>query len=334
MKVFRTQVLTQADLNWYIRLNGSLVNVESITYEIQDISTGSPVTVVGPAFGINFAEGSYYAEWTVPDTEPIGTHRIIWMWKLTPTSIIESDQEEFEVLSTSGGPGNDLYVSLQDLYNDGLPQDKYTPDFLEAKILLVQDYIERVTGTYFRSRDETYKLDGSGTQLLKLPYPPLEITEVAFDSGFDNWQTMPTSWFEFYTDFEDRDYPRAMINQDYTNSVFGSVWMGHFPPGTRNIRITGKWGWVDRDGLTPGPIKDITIKILKKYLGKNLKSTPQVGLGRAGVISQTTDGHSYTIDKSMAFGTLTGYPEIDSVLVYYTKGPSSTIINRRSAPWS
>jgi hypothetical protein len=79
---------------------GRLKDPYSITFDLYDCTSGTPVIIGAPdRIPIKIAVGSYFAPWKIPDTEPLGIHKIIWKVKSSFASDIITNSEEFEVVS-------------------------------------------------------------------------------------------------------------------------------------------------------------------------------------------------------------------------------------------
>ena len=102
--------------------------------------------------------------------------------------------------------------------------------------------------------------------------------------------------------------------------------------GVLNIEISGLWGYVDEDGnggyMTPAMIKRAAIKLaLYNFPDLGDKDAQEEKALRGAIVSETTDGHSYSLSDSAVSAmnasaiTLTGDTEIDQILRRYTMRP-------------
>jgi len=116
------QTLTKDDLNVYFYVNGSLSDPLYATYTLYDFSSGTDEVIGLPdRTPIKFGVGSYFAQWTVPDNEPVGVHKIRWKYKESATSLVKEDVEEFQIIPLCAGveftyPANVMYL-IQHLRN-------------------------------------------------------------------------------------------------------------------------------------------------------------------------------------------------------------------------
>lgn len=327
--VYRGQVLTQSDLNWYItNPQGQPISVSSISYEIQDLTDPDNPVVRVPetdALPNNFAPGSYYASWTVPLDEPEETHKVIWKWKATSGSPERCGEEEFEVKADGSSGSSDpfTYITPEDLYCEGVPRDVFDVEFLTKRIKKAKDYVERLTCQWFEPRTLTLLMDGTGHRLLDMPYSIIDVEKIEFkinnDGGWDDVNLNNFSVYDLLKLLENRDYPRIKISELLDSSIFTRTFIrDRFPEGTQNIRITGRFGYVEQDLTTPEPIKDVMIMLVRGLLAPIGGSKSRKKFRGNRLLGETSDGHSYRLSQSMAAGVLTGDPQIDQILQYYT----------------
>jgi hypothetical protein len=93
-----------------------------------------------------------------------------------------------------------------------------------------------------------------------------------------------------------------------------------FPTGNQNVSITAKWGFVEKVGTdykTPAQINQVAKKLVIREIPTLTDTEGQEEKKRGRIISENTDGHSYTLDKLVASANYTGDPEIDEVLFMY-----------------
>jgi hypothetical protein len=100
------QTLTKDDLNVYFYVGGSLSDPYWVTYTLYDSTSGTDEIIGLPErIPIKFGAGSYFAQWTVPDDEPVGVHKIRWRYKESVTSVEKQDIEEFQIIPLCAGVG-------------------------------------------------------------------------------------------------------------------------------------------------------------------------------------------------------------------------------------
>lgn len=71
-------------------------------------------------------------------------------------------------------------------------------------------------------------------------------------------------------------------------------------------------------------IQEAAIKLVIRELPLLGDAAGQEGKRRSRIVSETTDGHSYTLAEATASGSFTGDPEIDGILALYQAPPVVT----------
>src|SRR4030066_1932031 len=100
------QTLTKNELNVYYYVGGSLSDPYWATYTLYDSTSGTDEVIGLPdRIPIKFGTGSYFAQWTVPDDEPVGLHKICWKYRESATSQTKEDIEEFQIIPLCAGTG-------------------------------------------------------------------------------------------------------------------------------------------------------------------------------------------------------------------------------------
>ena len=315
--IAREQENTPSILNWFTTINGTLTDMYAVEFQIWDITGGLPGTVVFPTPGDDsawedvtsgvghYSVGHYYAYdntgvvgWTPGIGEPIGTHRIKWRWKASAAAPYQSDSEDFEVLSQSGGSSADWYISLQDVRDAGLLEATYPDADVIAAIEMWQQFIERACRQWFNPRTMILQVDGTNSDALHFGVPIISIDYLKINNRADE---METTYYEVYSGNQlpdDRGNPRIkLIGPDHHRDIYlAPVVTGRlkFRKGRRNQEIKGTFGYVEPDGSTPKMIKRALLKLVIEKL-----TTPVYSTGGGGsspsllgiVLSEETDGH-------------------------------------------
>ena len=171
-------------------------------------------------------------------------------------------------------------------------------------------YVDIMTGQWFEPRLHTVKLDGNGGVTLPLPFFLIRADSVYCD-GIE--LSSYTLYNRMYPD-DDRNYPRIKRK-------------GPWRRGNLNVEVTGLWGYVDEDGsggyMTPALIKKAVIRLVIMNLPLLGDVSAQEDKNtRNMIVSETTDGHSYTLDRSIGQlaqqRRVTGDPEIDQIINCHT----------------
>ncbi len=205
-----------------------------------------------------------------------------------------------------------MYCTPEDLRREGVTEERASDERLQELCALSGAYIETMTRQFFEPRERTYKLDGSGGETLALPLF-LIAPEYVKCNGYLVEEREYTLYNRISPE-DDRGYPRIKRRAGW-------------PRGNLNVEIKGRWGYVDEtsDGVyvTPSLIRKAAIRLTVMQLpllGDTLAQEEKTKLGM--LVSETTDGHSYTLDRSLAQliadQTFTGDAEIDQILSRYS----------------
>lgn len=325
---------TTSILNWFIRQSGVLVDVHEIGFQVWDVSGGAPGTLRFPnpadpsewedvtSGDGHFGTGSYYAfdndndRGFTPDLgEPLGEHWIKWRWKFASGSPYVEDQEAFTVLTQGGGSVTDEYCTVDEIHDEGVPLEADggpgDADIL-ALIQLYSTAIDKVTRCFFAPRTMTLYLDGSGHNVLFMPFPIINVTEVEVNllPGPDPRSGSVLSEDEFTV------YNRDVVNDKRNprielvrggGSIFAGTYRGLFRASTLNQKVTGTFGWLE-GGDTPKFIKQACKRLVIRNLGKLATGDggPATwgGGGSAvsawGVEKEVTDRHSISYTDAKA----------------------------------
>ncbi len=312
----RGQENTQSIINWFITVNGVLTDAYALEYRIFDITGGLPGTQIfptAPDYEIvtnapgKFATGSYYAYdntagtgWTPSLTEPIGTHRIEWRWKITASAPWQSGQEDFEVLVQSAGSSADTYITIQDLRDQGIPDPPSDADVL-ASIELWQALIERACRQWFVPKTLVLKLDGTDSDAIHFGVPIISIDYVKINNETTALDTGLYKVYNAVTYPSDRSNPRIKLISEYeVRDIYSAPLITgrmKFRKGRQNQEIKGTFGYVEADGGVPKLIKRALLKLCIEKLMRppyvaDPAQTPVAPPPILGtLLEEWTDGH-------------------------------------------
>lgn len=350
-------------LDVFTSVNGVLTDVFLLEFQIFDVSDATklitPVqvfpTIVGtratvavgtlcPVVGAGkLSTGRFVATYTPVLTEPLGTHRIKWFFKLQATSPEQTFQEEFEVLPEATATGETGYCFVSDLRDEGVPAT-FTDAVLLQKIAFASRFIDRMTGQFFEPRTRTYKLDGRGGRILQLGLPVISVATVKFETSPFQPSSLDIdpSLLRIYNRHisqglvqpDDRQNPKIELyhaSDDITNAspyVFTRL---IFPHGQQNIEVNGVFGYTDPDppsmtGKTPELIRHACKLLVLRNLQKLYPSAVGGSTFNKGPIqSERTRDQAVTFDTSALakrVGAFTGDPEIDYILASFMRPPA------------
>jgi len=207
-----------------------------------------------------------------------------------------------------------MYCTVEDIRAEGVTEEKASDEKLTGLIALAGNYIDRMTNQWFEPREKTLRLDGTGGETLPLPVFLIGTPESVTANGEE---VLNYVLYNRFPPADDRFYPKMHRK-------------ARWPKGVLNIGIKGLWGFVDEDGnggyMTPPLIRRACMKLA-------LYSFPDLGDAEAqeekaiqgALVSETTDGHSYSLSDSvvsaMASSSLTGDSEIDGIIKRFTMKP-------------
>lgn len=341
-------------LDIFTKVNGVLTDVAVLEFAIfEDVTTpGTPIQVY-PGSGrqaVNLAlcptgekisTGRFVAEYTPPITELIGTHIIVWYFKLTLASPEQSFSEEFEVLPEVTGSTSTGYCTIQDLRDEGVTISQASDDRLQVLIARASRRIDLYTGRWFEPRAKTYLLDGKGGRSLMLGNPIISVSEIKLvsDDTTPDFEDVDLGDVKIYNRHisqellnpDDRENPRIDLvefDRRFENPSHGfhqDVW----PEGTQNVEVTGVFGYTDPDGTptgrTPEPIKEACMLLIIRFMLSGLANADDVDqkwrVRRYKTRDQEIEYQDANKLGSAGYGVFSGDPEIDRLVAAYVRPP-------------
>ncbi|MDR1977927.1 MAG: hypothetical protein LBQ42_04260 [Synergistaceae bacterium] len=204
-----------------------------------------------------------------------------------------------------------MYCAPGDLRREGVTEEQASNERLSELCSLAGQYIEVMTGQWFEPREMTLRIDGNGGETLVLP---IFLIELQFIKAYG----VPVEGYTLYNRTapeDDRNYPRIKRKAGW-------------PKGNLNIELRGLWGYVDEEDnggyVTPILIRQAAIKLAIMQLPLLGDTAAQEEKSIRGMLTEeTTDGHSYKLDRSLstliADRQFTGDAEIDQILSRYSK---------------
>jgi len=216
------------------------------------------------------------------------------------------------------GEADPLYVSVQDVRDEGISVATASDARLLMLIWTWQQYVERACRQWFVPRQITWDFDGNGTTLAQFPVPIISVSELHVNDDFSS--AIPTADYKVYTD---RRNPRIKLVTRET-SIFEGVGPVNyerlsFLVGEKNQRVVGSFGYVEADGSTPSPIQYAVRKLVCGHVGPMGASA--IGSTPAGpVIEEETDRHRRRwadpyVGAKVWFTT--GDAEVDQIIAFY-----------------
>ncbi len=361
-KIARTQSSTCAKPRiWFIYQNeyGFMKDVHAIAYEIFDLTVlenelDPPVMVaktdLNPTSctpeGGRLGNGRYCVGMTIPGDWDLGTYLI--RWYVVPN---EGDDEvtfDDEILVTDQAHGSpDYWVTVQDMYDSGVPEDVYTPKQVQKAIKLAQQLIEKTTGRSFEPVYKELKVDGRGRMKLILREPIVAIDTVSadYDIMFDwTWEDELESVVVYNRHMrgqlkpDDRNNPKL----EFTFAMRPVGPWASFPDGSQDVRVSGVFGYTTPDGTPFGVLPEDIAWVLKKIAWKYTppSNSPEAEelAQQYKIVGERTRDQTVTyanISQIKGGGSngggglgsatyITGDPEVDAILLRYRIGMYAT----------
>lgn len=204
------------------------------------------------------------------------------------------------------------YINVVDLRQEGFSNPPYTDAWLTARIALVQELFEYLTGRFFEERtSQSFYLNGTGHDTLWLPIPPVtasSITSVVLDGV-----TMTED-----TDFEVvmPSFPDGRFNPKLRKLL------GKWNKNTRNVVVTGVFGFVDRElidavetSVTPALVKDAIKRMCLHYMPRIGDLEDQNALR---IVQESLKDYTYRLERAKSTGFFND-PDIDRIIAMYRK---------------
>lgn len=297
--------------------------------------------------GDKLGTGHYVAEFTPGLTDPIGTWELRWFFKLTASSPEQTFKEEFEVLAEVTGSGVSGYATVQSMRDEGIPATLVSDARMQEILARVSSFIDCVTGRSFAPKAKTIKLDGNGGRALLLHEPIIAISNVVLDSSPFSPSDLPiySDLYRVYNRHltqclfhpDDRENPKIEFFHTSTDvlqtragiSFTRLIW----PVGQQNVTITGIFGYTDPDGSTTGRTPLLIARAAQLLAMREIYTLAEFDKRedvqkRWRLLSERTRDQSYTLmgagslgNRGSIVGSITGDPEIDTILVKFRRPP-------------
>lgn len=363
-------------LDVWTQVNGILIDVAVLEFQIFDVSdsvkqitpvqvfpviagTRASVDVVnlcpGPflsvADGFKISTGRFVAKWTPPISEPLGTHRIVWFFKLQLASPEQTFTEEFEVLVDVAGFGSIGYCTVSDLRAEGVSSVLYSDLLLLDRIAVASKQIDKWTRRFFEPRPQTLQLDGRGGRAMMLNNPIIGISAIFLTTSVytPGDLAVDLSTVRIYNRHltqgllspDDRENPKVeFIHDNDVGGVSDSLFVGirltslRWPRGQQNVKLVGVFGYTDPDGSPTGTVPTLIRYVTKRMVIRTLP--PLASSAAAALANASRTIEEKTRDQTVRYATLaqmsgskgtsrsqafTGDPEIDGIIAEFVGPP-------------
>lgn len=202
-------------------------------------------------------------------------------------------------------------LTFEDLQTEGLDSGTYKRPRVELLILQAEEQFAVATRRIFHKIDnQVLYADGCNSDELKLEHPAISVDTVEINSV-----ELEASAYEIVTSLP---VETALFNPKLRR-IDGVVW----PRGTRNVKVTGSFGFVLSDGqsgyVAPRMVKRAIALMVIEWLPKLSEA---IGAGNkkriiSESISMTT--YSYSLSEQSIHGARFENPEIYEIIADYRK---------------
>ncbi len=199
------------------------------------------------------------------------------------------------------------YASVRDFRREGIMERSWR---LRTLIDEATCFIDRATGWFFEPRDMVLSVEGRGTPSIEPQVPTIWIDELSVEGA-------PVSLDEVHV-------VGSPVGPSFSAPLITRK-AGNFPAGNGAILIDGRFGFTEPngtdDGRTPLAIRRACMLLTLRWLDPLGSVEAEESRMRARLIEERTRDQSYKLSPLSrgAAGGATGDPEIDAILVRYTR---------------
>jgi hypothetical protein len=242
----------------------------------------------------------------------------------------------FEILP-SGVPSFYSYIGVQDVRAAGMSATVASDSKVIGAILTWQEIVERLCRQWFSPRYITFRFNGDDSDLARFNTPIIAVESLYIN---DDTAALTPDLYEVYggkdAAGDNRRNPRIAL-REWGGTIFtmdenqGRV---KFLRGRKNQTVSGWFGYVEDENLTPGPIQRALLMLVLEKLSTPLYSDPSspspmpIPPVLGPVVEEWTDGHRLKYaevggssgTRKTGMSGLTSNPEIIDTLLLY-RGP-------------
>jgi hypothetical protein len=224
----------------------------------------------------------------------------------------------------------ELLVEISEARAAGITEAMADDETLRELLLEAGEYLERETELSFRATTHAalspLLLDGTGHDTLWLQTPIITVTALGertvSSAGVVSYSPFLASSYEIFRGrspgSDDRSNPKIVRTS------------GIFPEGVRSIYLVGQTGWTDQ---APDPTDEddpplieraprdirraVLLLVVNDLLPSIVDSAAQSERLRRYIVSENTEGHSYSLGEVAMSGGPTGLREVDRIVSRY-----------------
>jgi len=329
----------------------------SLDFEVFDKTTGTPTSIIARApvdiandypTGDKIGVGHFAPRFTVPGGANKGLHEVRFYLRQNDGDAESQFAFDFDVLDAAFKPPSRVYALLSDVRAEDIPETQANDARVLRSLVLASQQIERFTDRSFGPQGKQILVDGrdSPDLLLEEPIIALEKIEVrshAFGADFEISETDIDDLGVYnrhitqgLTDPDDRDNPKLSFFRlyDYLGATYRDderpLFPNYvFPFGQQNVALQGVFGYTDPDGSPTGSVPELIrqacVLLAGRLVDKRFSGT-STSVPAGPIVEEKTRDQSVKYASAgsstggAAFGPFTGDPEIDNILLMYSRG--------------
>jgi hypothetical protein len=311
---------------------------------------GTYSEITGPSTRVTLVAGTtaYYYDDTSGDSA--------YYYKISYYNSVSTLEAALSAAISAAGGGN--YITVQDLRDAGFTETQASDSVLLDRITQAEAFIETQTGRWFYPKELQIKVDGTGSYILPIQIPIIEISEVRVLSAWAEYGTIygtvtlenvrvanrhlthgltrpddrdaPCLTFEAFEHVEPNTGRRVSTWWEGTQNVVIDGWFGHTELGPADpIGETSEGSQVPLSrGSTPVLIKRAAMLLVARWLPSPADQDAYYESLRDWSVEKykTRDQEIVYNKQSLARGTITGDAEIDNLLSMYMEGAEMAFV--------
>jgi hypothetical protein len=305
-------------IRWYVpELSNVMTQYDQVKVYRSDLEDGTYVEITGIGTRVDLVvDQTNYEYIDAAAPTPLYWYKTAYF---NSTTLAESSMSD---ALQGSDPG--LYVSLQDIRDEGFSEDDLSSERAIFLSMGWQDWFEHHTGLWFHPRELELLLDGNGSRVMWLSVPIIELTEVYINDDFTN--ALSTDEYTVYNRYfpeDDRKNPRVKLKRS-TGDIFSGSSNQVFQTGDQNQKLVGTFGFVEEDGSVPFAVKR-AIMTLIAVTASNMADGDIDAMRRGLVTEEVTDRHriAFTdLADEIGVWSPTGWREVDMALQMYRRPAS------------
>lgn len=305
-------------IRFYVpELSNVMINYDQVKVYRSDLEDGTYVEITGIGTRIDLVADVTNYEF-IDTTAPTP----LYWYKTAYFHSVNLTESSLSAPIQGSDPG--LYVSLQDIRDEGFSEEELSS---ERAILLSmgwQAWFEFRTGQWFYPKELELLLDGNGARVMWLPVPIVALDEVYLNGDFDTaLDATEYTVYNRYFPSDDRRNPRVKLTKGQ-RGIFESSRSRVFQSGDQNQKLVGTFGYVEQDGSTPVPVQR-AIMTLIATTSQNMADGDIDAMRRGLAIEEVTDRHRIKFANlwdDLGQWSPTGFREVDDALAMYRRPAS------------